>query len=241
MEGRSTRLRRPWEGIITPGEIQLYDRIGLGRQSQLGQRPGIVIIDVQYRTVGVPGLSAEESRKTYPSACGDAGWKAVGHIAQLLNVAREYDVPVFYAYVAPKGEADRGRLMEKSPAFFTTNPKGYDFVAEVAPQEGDYLVPKRHPSAFFGTPLVSYLIDRDVDTLLVCGATTSGCVRATVVDAFSYNYRVAVVEECVYDRTEVSHAVNLFDMHSKYANVISRQQAEDYLQSLRRHAGHAAG
>lgn len=234
-------MNRPWEGIVTPRELKLYNEIGLGKDAQLGARPGLVIIDVQYRTVGLPGKSAEESRKTLPSACGDAGWRAVGHIAQLLEVARAQDVPVFYAYVAPKDEGDRGRLFEKSPAFFTTNPVGYEFVAEVAPEEGDYLIPKRHPSAFFGTPLVSYLVDQEIDTLLVAGCTTSGCVRATVVDAFSYNFRVAVVEQCVYDRTDVSHAVNLFDMHSKYADVISMDKAKNYLKSVREGVGPIAG
>ena len=72
---------------------------------------------------------------------------------------------------------------------------------EVAPREGDILLPKKHPSAFFGTPLASYLIDLGVDTLVVTGCTTSGCVRGTVVDAFAYNFRVVVPEECVYDRS----------------------------------------
>lgn len=234
-------MSRPWEGIVTPREVELYNEIGLGRNTPLGTRPAVVIIDVQYRTVGLPGKSTEESRRVLPSACGEPGWRAVENIAKLLVEARAKDVPIFYAYVAPKGEGDRGRLMEKSPAFFTTESQGYEFVAEIAPREGDYLIPKRHPSAFFGTPLVSYLIDRDVDTLLVCGCTTSGCIRATVVDAFSYNYRVAVVEECVYDRAEVSHAVNLFDMHSKYAEVIGLEQALRYLQSLGRARGQVAG
>lgn len=217
---------------MTPQELELYSSIGLGKEAQLGQRPGLVIIDVQYRTVGLPGKSAEEARRTLPSVCGDAGWRAVEHIEKLLGVARAQNIPVFYAYVAPKDEGDKGRLMEKSPAFFTTNPIGYEFVEEVKPEAGDYLIPKRHPSAFFGTPLVSYLVDQDVDTLLIAGCTTSGCVRASVVDAFSYNFHVAVVEECVYDRTEVSHAVNLFDMHSKYANVIGLERAKQYLKTV---------
>lgn len=226
--------RRPWEGIVTTREIELYERIGLGRQSPLGKKPAVIIIDVQYRTAGLKGLSGEESRKIFPAACGESAWKAIGHIQRLLEVARPQGVPIFYAYVAPKGEGDQGRLIEKSPAFFTTNEKGCELVEEVAPQGGDYLIPKRHPSAFFGTPLISYLVDRGVDTLLVCGCTTSGCIRATVVDAFSYNFRVAVVEDCVYDRTETSHAINLFDMHSKYAEIIDIDTACRYLQSLPR-------
>jgi nicotinamidase-related amidase len=114
----------------------------------------------------------------------------------------------------------------------TVSDRGYDFVEEVAPHAGDTLIPKNHPSAFFGTPMVSYLIDQDVDTLLICGCTTSGCVRATAMDAFAYNFHVAVVEECVYDRGLVSHAVNLFDIQSKYADVVSLERAIAYLSGL---------
>jgi nicotinamidase-related amidase len=89
----------------------------------------------------------------------------------------------------------------------------------VAPEEGDILVPKRHPSAFFGTPLVSYLVEAGVDSLVVTGCTTSGCVRSSVTDAFSYNFRVSVPADAVYDRSPVVHEVNLFDMAQKYADV----------------------
>ena len=114
----------------------------------------------------------------------------------------------------------------------TISQKGYEFVQEIAPLESDILIPKRHPSAFFATPLLSYLIDRKVDTIYVTGCTTSGCVRGTVVDAFSYNYRVVVPEECVYDRSSTSHAVNLFDMASKYADVMPVTEAIKSIENL---------
>jgi len=109
---------------------------------------------------------------------------------------------------------------------------GYDFVAEVAPREGDVLLPKKHPSAFFGTPLASYLVGLGADTLVVTGCTTSGCVRGTVVDGFAYNFRVLVPHDCVYDRSAVSHAVNLFDMSEKYADVMSTGEAIERLNGL---------
>ena len=105
----------------------------------------------------------------------------------------------------------------------------YDILNEVAPREDDFVVEKEKPSAFFGTPLLAYLIDLQVDTLVICGSTTSGCVRASVVDAFSYNYRVAVVEEAVFDRVEASHWISLFDMGQKYANVVELAEACTYL------------
>jgi maleamate amidohydrolase len=111
-------------------------------------------------------------------------------------------------------------LSDKVPAIMNVAERGYDFVEEVRPAEKDILLPKKHPSAFFGTPLASYLINLGVDTLVVTGCTTSGCVRGTVVDGFAYNFRVLVPQDAVYDRSRVSHAVNLFDMAEKYADVM---------------------
>ena len=110
--------------------------------------------------------------------------------------------------------------------------KGYEFVAEVAPRPSDVLLPKKHPSAFFGTPLASYLINLRADTVIVTGCTTSGCVRGSVVDAFAYNFRVAVPSDAVYDRSAASHAVNLFDMSEKYADVMTTQECVQKLRAL---------
>ena len=94
------------------------------------------------------------------------------------------------------------------------------------------MIYKQRASAFFGTPLISYLTKDSVDTLLVGGGTTSGCVRASVVDAFSYGFKVAVIEECTFDRGEASHKINLFDIHQKYGNVIHLDEALDYLEKI---------
>ena len=103
---------------------------------------------------------------------------------------------------------------------------------EIAPQKSDIVIQKLKPSPFFGTPLLSHLINLKIDTLIVTGCTTSGCVRAAVVDAFSYNYPVLLVEDCSFDRGQLSHAVNLFDMNQKYANVISLAEAKNYVLAL---------
>lgn len=220
---------KPWEGVIPQEELLAYQKAGFGGPSGLGKRPGLLIIDVQYRTVGTEPKPFFESIKEFPTSCGEVGWKAVDRIAQLLDLFREKNWPVVYPYVAPKIEHDHGRLAEKIPALMTVSAKGYEFVPRVAPSPKDLLLPKRHPSAFFGTPLVSYLINLDVDTLIVTGCTTSGCVRSSVVDAFSYNFKIGVPHDAVYDRSATSHAVNLFDMGSKYADVTT---TEELLSSL---------
>jgi nicotinamidase-related amidase len=212
---------KPWDGIIPQSEQEAYRAAGFGKRSGLGQRPALVIIDVQYRTVGTKPMPFGEAIKEFPTSCGEIGWAAARNIARLLMFFRERKWPVIYPYVSPKESFDKGRLSEKVPALMTVAKSGYDFMAEIAPADGDILLPKKHPSAFFGTPLTSYLVDLGIDTLIVTGCTTSGCVRGTVVDGFAYNFRAIVPHDCVYDRSQVSHAVNLFDMSEKYADVMS--------------------
>jgi maleamate amidohydrolase len=223
---------RPWTGIISDDEQAAYRAAGFGRFSGLGKRPALLIIDVQYRTIGTTPLPFWDSIKEFPTSCGEVGWKAVSAIKPLLNEFRRRKWPIVYPHVAPKVVNEGGRLAEKVPAIMKIPLRGYDFVAEIAPVAGDILVPKKHPSAFFATALTSHLIDNAVDTLVVTGCTTSGCVRGTVVDGFSYNFKVVVPEDCVYDRSKVSHAVNLFDMAEKYADVAASDEVLARLQSL---------
>jgi maleamate amidohydrolase len=225
---------KPWDGIIPEEEQSAYRAAGFGKPTGLGQRPGLLIIDVQYRTVGTKPMPFWDAIKEFPTSCGEVGWKAVANIEQLLKTFRANGWPVLYPYVAPKEQFDTGRLADKVPALMGVAAKGYEFVAQVAPAPGDTLVPKKHPSAFFGTPLVSYLIDKGVDSIVVTGCTTSGCVRGSVVDAFAYNFRVAVCSDAVYDRSQVSHAVNLFDMSEKYADVMTTDQ---YLRAVNASSG----
>jgi len=107
-----------------------------------------------------------------------------------------------------------------------------EIVKEIAPQASDIVIRKPKPYGFFGTPLQSVLNDYEVHTLLVTGGSTSGCVRATVVDAFSLNYFVAVVEEGVFDRIQLSHKANLLDMNIKYADVMKAEDVARYLDNL---------
>jgi nicotinamidase-related amidase len=223
---------KPWNGIIPEDEQKAYRAAGFGRRSGLGRRPALLIIDVQYRTVGTTPQPFWESIKEFPTSCGEVGWKAVEQIKKLLTAFRQNDWPVLYPHVAPKESFDSGRLAEKVPALMGIPRRGYDFVAEIAPQGKDVLLPKKHPSAFFGTPLASYLIDLGADSVIVTGCTTSGCVRGSVVDAFAYNFKVAVPSDAVYDRSATSHAVNLFDMAEKYADVMTTDECIQTLDAL---------
>jgi nicotinamidase-related amidase len=224
---------KPWDGIISEEEQRAYQAAGFGRPSGIGRRPALLIIDVQYRTIGTSPKPFWESIKEFPTSCGEIGWNAMRKIALLLTEFRRNKWPVLYPHVAPKNKAtDSGRLAEKVPAIMDIPERGYQFPPEIAPREGDVLLPKKHPSAFFATPLVSHLIDLGADTLVVTGCTTSGCVRGSVVDGFAYNYKCVVPHDAVYDRSATSHAVNLFDMASKYADVATTAEVLEMLRPL---------
>lgn len=216
---------RPWSDVITADDEERYDRAGFGRPSGFGERPALLIIDVQYRTIGNSPKPFYESLEDYTTSCGDVGWAAMERIERLIAAFRAADLPILYPHVAPKTDADRGgSLGAKVPGIMDVPDRGYDFPDQIAPQPGDVLLPKKHPSAFFGTPLASYLIGLRADTIVTTGCTTSGCVRGTVVDGFAYNFKCVVPHDAVYDRTPTVHQANLFDLGQKYADVLSTDE-----------------
>jgi nicotinamidase-related amidase len=219
-------------GVIDDQTRQRYDAAGFGRPVGLGTRPALLIIDVQYRTVGTTPQPFDDAIKEFTTSCGEVGWAAVAHIAELLALFRSRGWPVIYPFVAPKESFDAGALGAKVPGIMNIPQKGYEFVPDIAPLEGEILLPKRHPSAFFGTPLMSYLVQSGADTLVVTGCSTSGCVRGSAVDAFSYNFKVAVPSDAVYDRSQLVHEVNLFDMGQKYADVSTTAELMTSLQAI---------
>jgi nicotinamidase-related amidase len=222
---------RPWDGVIPEEEQALYRKAGWGTPSGLGRRPALLIIDVQYRSMGDRPLPIDEAIEQLPTSCGEYGWRAVPHIVKLLDVFGEIGAPVLYPHVAPKAHHNRGQFETKVPGVMNVPLYAYDFVAEIAPRLGHIVIPKFQASAFHGTALASHLVGLGIDTLVVTGCTTSGCVRATVVDACALNYKVVVPEDAVYDRSQVSHAVNLFDMASKYADVLPTDELVGRLRS----------
>ena len=225
--------RKPWDGIVPAEEQETYRLAGFGTPVGFGKRPALLVIDVQYRTVGTTPRPIHEAIAEYPTACGEPGWRAIPHIGRILAAFRGRGLPVLFPHIAPKGEHDRGQFAEKVPGVMTIPAAGYDFVREAAPREGEILVPKYQASAFSGTTLLSHLVRLGVDSIVFTGCTTSGCVRASVVDAASLNFKCVVPEDAVYDRSPTSHAVNLFDMASKYADVMPADEAVELLQRVR--------
>ncbi|MGY3564272.1 maleamate amidohydrolase [Bradyrhizobium sp. USDA 4463] len=227
-----TGTKQPWDDVIPVDERETYALAGLGGPAGFGKRPALLVIDVQYRSAGSRPMPIREAIKQYPTSCGEAGWHAIAHIAELVRLFREKKWPVIFPHVARKVGQDQGAFSSKIPGIMRIPPEGYDFVREVAPEPGELLLPKTQASAFFGTPLATYLIGAGVDSLVVTGCTTSGCVRASVVDACALNFKSIVPSDAVYDRSPTSHAVNLFDIASKYADVMPTQAAIERLHAL---------
>jgi len=220
----------PWADVISADDEERYERAGFGRPSGWGEHPALLIIDMQYRTIGNSPKPFYESLEDYTTSCGEVGWAAMEQVVRLLAAFRAAGRPVLYPHVAPKLAEDRGgTLGQKVPGIMDVPDRGYEFPEQIAPRSGDLLLPKKHPSAFFGTPLASYLIGLGVDTLVVTGCTTSGCVRGTVVDAFSYNFKCVIPADAVYDRAATVHQVNLFDLAQKYADVLTTDQVVQHI------------
>ncbi len=225
-----------WAKFLTPRDREILQASGYGARMGFGKRPALMIVDVSYNFVGEAPAPILESIKRWRNSCGEEGWAALKVIRRLIDASHDRGLPVFYSTNTRRPDGfDAGSWRWKNARELEDNEQDIDgnrIVADIAPSPQDVVIYKTKPSAFFGTPLLSFLYDLKVDSLFVCGVSTSGCVRATVIDAFSNNIRVAVVQEGCFDRVEVSHAINLCDMHAKYADVVSVEESLAHIASL---------
>jgi nicotinamidase-related amidase len=205
------------EGLPTE-DRQAYERMWSDTQAPrwgLGERPAILVVDMVNAFID----------PAYSSSVGAHGPACVARLSELLDAGRANGVPVVYFTTQPLwtaaeiGAWARGRPA-KDIAPFNLEGAVHEIVSELTPVPGDVVLAKAKPSGFFGTQLVSVLQHLGADSLVVTGATTSGCVRATVVDAFSYNYRVVVPVDATVDRASLSHRVELLHMGTRYADLV---------------------
>lgn len=223
---------KPWDGVVPEEDVAAFGR-EFDRQERpitAGSRPAVVVVDMTRAFVD----------SAYPTGWSPTGQPAAEATARLLAVARGAGVPVFFtkAFATPDHvrrpvEVGRWKLNRAPEPLPATTPPGDVIDERLTPLPDEVVIDKgAKPSGFYGTPLASYLVHAGCDTVIVAGMTTSGCVRATVVDAFQYNFHVVVPFECTADRSQISHKINLFDIHMKYADVISLDETVEYLGKL---------
>jgi maleamate amidohydrolase len=232
-----------WDRYMTERDKQVIAALGYGAPGGFGKRPALLVIDVNYAFCGDRREPILESIKRWRTSCGEDAWDALPLLQRLIATAREREVPVIYTTGIQRHDRwDTGSWQWKTnpstgagkpqPDKPATNLDGNQIMPQIAPGPRDIVIQKRKPSGFFGTDLASYLVLLGCDSVIVTGTTTSGCVRATVLDAFSSNYRVAVVADGCFDRLQASHATSLCDMNAKYADIVSGDTALTFLAGL---------
>lgn len=212
-----------WDDVISKEEREAYEKANWGGKIGFGECPALVIVDMckgfvepEYPFSSLPAIPATEQ------------------IKKVLELSRKTKIPVIYttnAKIDNRAQLGYWKVQGMLDPVMAEG-DGREIHPLIAPLEGEIVIEKYYPSAFFGTNLASLLIYHKIDTLIVTGTVTSGCVRATVLDGFNHNYRVMIPEECVCDRGEVSHKVALFELHMKYADVVSTQEVLDYLANI---------
>ncbi len=233
---------RIWDNYLTERDKAVFEASGYGAIGGGGKKPALLIIDVNYNFCGDKREPILESIKRFRNSCGEDAWDALPHIRTLIDKCRAKGIPVIYttgtvrsdgwdaggwAWKNARSDEDTGSQRTKG-----LNRDGNDIMDEIEPGPKDIVIRKHKPSAFYGTPLMGFLNDLGADSLIVTGTTTSGCVRASVLDAFSNNLRCTVVEEGCFDRSQASHAVNLCDMNAKYADIVTLDDALDYIETI---------
>lgn len=200
-----------------------YVETGLAGRVGFGTHPAVLVVDMQVQWNDPGRRLGSDMSQTLEAA------------ATLLDAARAREVPIVYVWSAwLADDTDTGRWSAKIPALpdIELGTHGAEIHPDVAPVAGDTLVLKKGPSAFFNTPLEAVLHQLGVDTLLICGASTSGCIRATTIDALQYGFRAIVPEETVGDRAVAPHEANLIDIDAKYADVVSLSRVLEYMDGL---------
>ena len=232
---------RVWDQFLTDRDKEHAEKRGRKARIGFGKKPAILLIDLYRAVFGDKPQPLLEALDEWPASCGMAAWDSIPHIQSLLSTAREAGVPV--AYVTGLDERNSGMkgwatanrptsARDMSPAQEDRRRRAYDIIDEVSPIDGEVVLCKNSPSAFNGTPLENHFAHLGVDTVIVVGESTSGCVRASVADAYSNGFHVVIVEECTYDRSLLSHKVNLFDMHHKYADVMHLDEVAEHLEAF---------
>jgi nicotinamidase-related amidase len=226
---------------LTLEERAIVDAAGYGRRIGFGQRPALLVVDVTYGFCGNVPKPILESIAVQRRSCGEGAWQAVEQMAALIERARASNIPVIFSAMEDPASAEyepglwgakNRRGVEDGRSKPSSNKGENQIVAEIAPRPGEMVLAKNKPSMFHGTGLLPYLIAHQIDSLIICGGVTSGCVYATAVDGFSNNYKIAVVADASFDRVQTPHWVFLVDIDMKYGDVVTTGMAVDHMKSV---------
>jgi maleamate amidohydrolase len=220
-----------WRDTVPADVLELYQYYA--REIFIGPKPALLAIDLYEVAYQGGALPVADVAKLYPSSCGINAWRAIEPTKKLFAAARAAGLPVIYTTSDTRPDSKPGAIRATKRRTPDPPPELFAIRPEFKPEPGDVVITKQRASAFFGTPLIAHLTQLGIQTLIVVGESTSGCVRASAVDGYSYGFHVVLVEECCFDRSEISHKINLFDMHHKYADVMKLDEALGHLGRLR--------
>lgn len=226
---------RPWDDVLTDTDRIVIEKGGYGQPRGYGKKPLLLCIDLQPNYIGAD-VPIEQQLDEWPSGGGARAWESVRRILSLRDAARAACIPVFYTRNVQNGTTAfdnfAGKRRRDNAKFIDGHPCS-DLLACVEPLPGEMIIAKSYASAFYGTPLQSYLTTLGIDTVIIVGGSTGGCCRATAVDAATRSYRLVCVEDCLFDRIEVSHKTALLDIWMKYGDVVDSENVKDYFETLR--------
>ena len=221
-----------WKDVVPAADLKLYSCYA--RKTYVGTRPALLAIDLYNIVYRGGAKSPYELDPIYPNSCGVYAHDAIEPTKRLLAAARAAGIPIFYCTqeTRPNNRPAGAVSTRRQNAAMPHENDDYDIYREFTPQAADTVIRKQRASVFQGTPIVSHLNILDINSLIVCGESTSGCVRASCVDAYSNGLHVSLVEECTFDRAQLTHKVNLFDLHHKYVDVMHVGEVLAHLECL---------
>ncbi len=229
------------EHYLTDTDRAVFDEAGYGKQQGLGKNPVLLVVDMTYNFIGYESKPILDAVRERRGSCGEYGWQSLPAISQVISHCRKAGCPIVYTRISDQDMSGGGRgfgsknYRAVSDEQVAMTRAGNRVIEEIAPEPGDLVLDKQKPSSFAGTPLASYFVANGIDSVIIVGCTTSGCVRATAVDAFSLNYPVTVVGPAVFDRFQLSHYASLFDLDCKYADVVDVETLRDRLGEISGH------
>jgi nicotinamidase-related amidase len=207
-----------WKDLIDAETLQVYRDLW-ERKVYVGAKPALIAVDLYNSAYEGGPKPVGEANALSPGSCGIHAWNAIEPTKKLFQAIRSAGVPIVHLTRAVRPGVDQ--VQSTAQPIVSRSGAPFDIRADFAPLPGELVIHKELASGFFGTPLGPYLRKMKVDSLIVCGQSTSGCVRATAWEGYSHGFHVTIVEECVFDRSPISHKVNLFDLHHKYADVMT--------------------